>query len=109
MNDRRTGALRHRLSLQALSRVSDGGGGFTESWEEVTQLWAAIRPVSGDEAPRAGRLEGRLSHVITLRYRDGVSPAMRFAHGLRVFEILSVVDVEERKTWLHCLCEEKAL
>ena len=30
--------LRHRLVLEQLERVSDDGGGYTESWVEVATL-----------------------------------------------------------------------
>jgi SPP1 family predicted phage head-tail adaptor len=101
--------LRHRLTLEELNRISDEGGGFTESWEEVAELWADVRPVSGFERVEADRLSGTVSHAIALRYRSGVTPAMRFRKDSRVFHILAAIDVEERKRWLKCLCEEREL
>ena len=29
--------------------------------------------------------------------------------GTRIFHIVSVVDVDERRRWLNCLCEEREL
>ena len=46
---------------------------------------------------------------MTLRYRAWVAPAMRFRKGTRIFHIVSAIDVEERKRWLTCLCEEREL
>jgi len=103
------GALRHRLTLEERVKAEDGGGGFTESWDAVATLWAAIRPVSGDEQLVGGRLAGNVSHLITLRYRDGVVPEMRFRQGERIFEIRAVIDPDERKCWLRCPCEERGL
>jgi head-tail adaptor len=34
---------------------------------------------------------------------------MRFRKASRIFQILSVIDVEERKRWLKCWCEEREL
>jgi SPP1 family predicted phage head-tail adaptor len=101
--------LRHRLTLEEPSRVSDGGGGFAETWQEVAELWADVRPASGFERVEADRLSGTVSHEIALRYRPGVTPAMRFREGTRLFQILAVIDVAERKRWLKCLCEEREL
>jgi len=89
--------------------VSDGAGGFTESWIEVGTVWAGIASSGGGEAVDSGRLAGRVSHTVTLRYRDGVTPAMRFRLGGRVFHILAVIDEGERRRWLRCLCEERDL
>jgi SPP1 family predicted phage head-tail adaptor len=101
--------LRHRLTLEQLSRVADEGGGFTESWVTVATLSADLRPISGDERFEADRLAGSITHEVVLRYRAGVVPAMRFRNGARIFEILSVIDVEERRRWLICRCEEREL
>ena len=101
--------LRHRLVLEELERVEDEGGGFTESWVEVATLSADLRPIGGGEAVEADRLAGRITHEIALRYRPGVVPAMRFRKGARLFHILSVIDVDERKRWLKCSCEEREL
>ena len=103
------GDLRHLLVLEEPQRVSDGAGGFIESWVTVASVWAAIRTSGGGEAVEAGRLAGRVTHGVTLRYRAGVTPAMRFRQGVRVFHILAVIDEDERKRMLRCLCEERDL
>ena len=101
--------LRHRLMLEQLERVSDDGGGFTESWVEVATLWCDLRPLVGSETVEADRLAGTVSHEIALRYLPGVLPAMRFREDARVFHIVSVINVDERNRWLKCLCEERDL
>jgi SPP1 family predicted phage head-tail adaptor len=103
------GDLRHRLTLEEVDRVSDAGGGFTESWVELAELWADLRPVSGGERVEADRLTGHVSHEVSLRYRADVVPAMRFREGSRVFHILAAIDVGERHRWLKCSCEEREL
>jgi SPP1 family predicted phage head-tail adaptor len=97
------------LTLEQLSRVADEGGGFTESWVIVATLFADLRPIGGDERFEADRLAGRVTHEIVLRYRAGVGPAMRFRKDTRIFHIVSAIDVEERRRWLSCLCEEREL
>lgn len=109
MTGPRIGALRHRITLEEVQRVSDGGGGFTENWVTVANLSATIEPGGGGEGVESGRLAGRVSHAITLRYRAGVTPAMRLRAGARVFHILAAFDADERRRWLTCLCEERDL
>ena len=103
------GALRHRLALEEAQRVSDGAGGFTETWTTVANVWAAVRPTGGTETVDSGRLAGRVSHVVTMRFRPGVAPAMRLRKNARVFQILAAIDEDERHRWLRCLCEERDL
>ena len=109
MSDLTPGALRQRLTLEELQRTSDEGGGFSEVWVTVATVFAVLRPTGGGERVESGRLAGTVTHEAVLRYRPGVEPAMRFRQGARIFQILAVIDVEERRRWLKCLCEERDL
>ena len=105
----RIGDLRHRLVLEQPVRVVDDSGGAEESWVTVEELWAAVRPVSGQEREVSDQLAGRITHEIWVRHRTGVKPEMRFRSGQRVFEVHAVIDVAERKRFLRCLAEERDL
>ncbi len=109
MRKPRPGALRHRVILESATKSDDGGGGAFTVWEQVAPLWVAIKPVSGRELLSAGQFSSRLTHEITLRYRTLVLPEMRFRKGSRIFEIKAVLDKDERRRWLHVLCEEREL
>lgn len=105
----RIGALRHRVVLEAPDRISDGGGGATVTWSTVAELWASIDPRSGGERLVGEGVAGGMSHVIAVRYRSGVEPAMRFRLGSRRFEILASRDIDERRRVLVCDCREELL
>jgi hypothetical protein len=59
--------LRHRLTLAELSRVTDDGGGFTESWVEVATIFADLRPISGSERVERTSASSRSSRSSTSR------------------------------------------
>ena len=103
------GDLRTRLVLEAPSRESDGGGGADVTWETVAQVWAAVTPLAGSEAPELDRVAGRLSREIVIRYRGDVTLAMRFREGTRVYDIRAAFDPDGRRHWLRCLAEERDL
>lgn len=103
------GTLRHRVTLESAARAADGGGGAVETWIPVAELWAMIRPLSGDERVAADGPAGTVSHEIVIRQRTGVVPAMRLRLGTRLFEIRAVMDVGERRRRLSCLCAERDL
>lgn len=103
------GTLRHRLTLEQTSLTPDGGGGVTENWVQVAQVWGEIEPLKGRERVEAARIAGRHMYDISLRFRDDVEPAMRFRLGVRIFHILSTEDVSGRGKWLKALCEEREL
>lgn len=100
--------LRERLTLEQPVRAPDGGGGAAVTWQAVAELWAFVRPVSGDERLAHDQVSGRLTHEVWIRYRPGVLPAMRFTQGARIYEIAAVVEAERRRR-LKCLCEERSL
>lgn len=102
------GALRERLLLEQPIRTPDGGGGASVTWQTVAELWAHVRPLSGDERLRHDQLCGRLTHEVWLRDRPGVVPAMRFRQGARIYEIVAVIETPHR-AHLKCLCEERSL
>jgi SPP1 family predicted phage head-tail adaptor len=105
----RIGALRHRIVLEAPVRAADGGGGATVTWTTVAELWAAIEPIAGSESVLGEGIAGRVSHEIVVRHQSGIEPAMRFRQGERLFEIKAVLDVDERRRMLRCLCREEML
>jgi SPP1 family predicted phage head-tail adaptor len=102
----RAGKMRRRVVLEQPVRTSDGGGGASIAWSPLATLWAAIQPLSGHERPRFESLEATLSHKITVRFRSGISPDMRFRLDTRIFNIRVVRNEDERNRWLICLCEE---
>jgi SPP1 family predicted phage head-tail adaptor len=101
--------LRHRIVIEAGQPASDGGGGGAGFWTNplpVARAWAHIEPLRGREALASMKLESRITHRITLRYRAGISAAMRVAFKGRYFNIRAVINPEERNEILELLCEE---
>lgn len=103
----RVGSRDKRISVQRAIEVADSAGGSTVTWGIVDTFWASILPGDGREFWEQKRLLPTLSHVVTIRYRTGLTPAMRVVWGTRVFAILVVRDPDERGTALELLCEEE--
>ena len=100
------GALRERLTLESPSRADDGGGGAVVTWATVADVWAAVRPISGDERLRHDAVTARVTHEVWIRHRGDVVPAMRFTAGARILDIVAVL-APARRDRLQCLCEEQ--
>lgn len=89
------GHLRHRVTLQKPVRLPDGGGGFTEGWQDLEiapEVYASIVPLSGHEQLRFHQLETTVTHRITIRYRTDVTPGMRIVKGAVIYDISGVTD-----------------
>ena len=100
------GARARRFVLEIPLESPDGFGGVIRSYRPGPQLWGAMEMLSGSERVRADRPEQGLTHRITLRYRDGVTGAMRLTSGLRRFAIRAASDPDGSRRDLVCLVEE---
>ncbi len=101
-----SGELRQRIRIEQPVLSDDGLGGHARSWEEVTTVWAHIHPVSRRERLVDGQLSSVVTHRIVIRYRSGITAAMRVLFGNRVFTIRAVIQPEHRKTTLEILAAE---
>ncbi|HKJ73633.1 MAG TPA: phage head closure protein [Alphaproteobacteria bacterium] len=101
------GDLRHRIRLQARILAGDGGGGFAESWSDLAEIWAAIRPSAGAEVTLGEQRRHRVTHEVTIRYRLGVQPGQRLIYDGRALYILGIVNPAERDAFLSLHCEER--
>lgn len=108
-------SLRHRITLQEEIRTPDEGGGYIRSWQDVAELWAEIIPYagtgnfsrgSGKERVAGGQMQAENSYRLILRYREGVTTLMRIIFDGRVFNIRSVVNVNERNEILELWIQE---
>ena len=111
MGDRR---LNRRLTLEASSHVSDGAGGFEESWTVLGVLWAHLAPRSGRERARDGAALANVSYRITVRGAPETSlerprPQQRFRDGSRVFQIRAVTEADPEGRYLLCYADEEVV
>lgn len=101
------GALRVRLALEAPIATPDGAGGEAVVWSEIGRPWAELSPLDAGERYDFSRAEPALRWRVRIRFREGVSPAMRFRLGERVLEIRAAFDPDGRRRTLECLAEER--
>ena len=88
--------------------MEDYIGNQTETWAKVAETWAAIEPLKGDERWAAAYAQATTTHRVTMRPPGiEITPAHRIIFGSRIFEIESVINVEERNRELVLMCVEK--
>ena len=80
----RAGDLRHRMTIQEASLVSDGLGGFVTTFADVSGMSNvpfALWPLKVDEKTAFMAVEATMTHRIRMRYRSGVTQKMRGVFG----------------------------
>jgi SPP1 family predicted phage head-tail adaptor len=100
------GKLRHKIIIQEYSASRDSFGAEVQNWTDKASVFASVTPVSGKEYFAAQQWNAEVTTKITMRYLSDISPKMRVLFDNRIFEILSVLNFEERNIELNLMCKE---
>lgn len=101
------GLLRHRVEIQRSVEVQDGFGTPIPSWSSLHEnVKANVEPMSGQELFQARQLYAEVTHRIRARYHSGITAKHRILWGTRVFDILAVLNLEERNLVLEIMAKE---
>lgn len=68
---------------------------------------AFVSPMSGREYEESQKLRVETTYKIVTRFFSGITPRLRILYDNREFEIVSVLDVNERHTELQIIAAEK--
>ncbi|MEO0370069.1 MAG: head-tail adaptor protein [Pseudomonadota bacterium] len=107
-----TPKLNRILVLESPERVSDGSGGFNETWVVQGELWADVRLRSGRETSGEGGALSSTNYSITVRSAPLGAPSrpfagQRFRDGTRIFNIQAVGERDSDGCFLTCFVEEE--
>ncbi|NJN06307.1 MAG: phage head closure protein [Rhodobacteraceae bacterium] len=104
--------LNRKLVLENPDRVSDGAGGFVESWVPLGVIWAEVVARTGRETGLSGEAVSAMNYRITTRGApygapDRPKPEQRFREGARVFVIQAVAEDDLDGRYLTCFATEE--
>lgn len=100
------GELRHRVEIQSATVTQDSVGQPVYSWATVATVWAAIRPMSGQELINAQAVHAQSTHRVVVRSYTGLDESYRFLFGTRVLNIVAVLNILEKGKLMVCTCVE---
>lgn len=66
------GELDQRVKFLREVKTPDGSGGSSSAQEEIAEVWAKVRPLSGAEREHGDRLSGAANYLIVIRARDDI-------------------------------------
>ena len=104
----RAGSLRHRITIQEQTETVDAIGGYSASWSDYHECWAAVWPIKSVETSDAMKLENQITHQIRIRYVSGITTKHRIIFGSRTFQIVSARNWEERNIYIDLMTTEEA-
>lgn len=102
----KAGGLKSRVQIQQQSATQDAVGQPINTWTTVATVWADIRHQRGMEIVKSDMQMSMLKASIRIRYRAGVTPAMRVVHSTGTYQILAVSPDVNSKDYLDLICEQ---
>ena len=91
-----SGKLRHRITIQSKGVARDSFGAEVITWLTEKTVWASVDPIFGREYFLAHQVQADVTHSIRIRYYEGLRPDWRILFGSRIFDIKSIINLEER-------------
>ena len=108
-----SGRMVKKLYFQTKTETGDGAGGVAVSWADNFYLFGTIEPRRGRERFFAQRIEGDVTHVITVRYNAArtISVDDRIQYRptgsvTRNFNIKSIINKDERNRYFEIMAVE---
>lgn len=104
------GKLRERVTIEGVTRVPNGQGGFTKGWGTIAErVPASIIMLSGDEALRLGVERSRASYRVVMRKRGGLTTNNKLLWNGESLDIRSVGPDPRDRSALLLMCESGVL
>jgi len=96
------GMLRTTVEFQRKSLVTDGAGGWHETWAAISgaPTRAHVRGLGGSERMLAQRVDAQTTDRLTCRYFADLTAADRVLVDGEPYRITWVDNVERRNKWL---------
>lgn len=99
------GTLTRRVTIQKEGTIYDElGEPIPGGWVDVATVWADIRNLSGLETIKSNVEVSFVKASIRIRYRAGITAAMRVKHGAMIYSIDAVLMDEQNKDFMDLIC-----
>jgi|WetSurMetagenome_2_1015567.scaffolds.fasta_scaffold207254_3 SPP1 family predicted phage head-tail adaptor len=87
--------MRHYVEIQAVTRTNDGEGGVTVSWSTSATVAASVDPIKAIQQFNYKSVNVDATHLIKIRGEITINEKNRILWGSRIFEILTIEDINE--------------
>lgn len=107
------GKLRYLVAIESQVTTRDSFGAQQNSWGTFATVYAGFQPLTGRELEAAQKINAEINSRVTIRYLRGLVPEMRVnwtdsqAGRNRIFDVLAVLDTDERHVTMDLLCAER--
>lgn len=100
------GRLRHSITIQRETSTVGESGATTKAWTTFATPFADVRTPSGKEHFAQDKFNSQVSHVVTIRWIEGVLPSMRILWGAKTLNIVYISEDRTNSRTLYINCVE---
>ena len=101
-----TGAMRHKIIIEALTETRNSSGGEKFLWQKVCDVQSEIIPLSGRALFAAQQNHSEVTGIIKMRFRADITAKMRAVYNNKIYSIHAPINVGERNKELHLMVSE---
>ena len=102
-----SGRLNHKIVIEQRTETKNTLGEDITTWTTYKWTWAQVSPLSGKEYLSNNELQSSVTGRVSMRYLAGVTTDMRINWNDRMFDIISIINTEERNRELILMVEEQ--
>ena len=102
------GRLRRRITLQRATETRDSYGDPVVTWSDLGTVWASLDESIGKELFDRVIERSERPTEFRIRYFAGLTPKDRIVFGARTFDIVALVNVDDRSREWQIMAVENA-
>lgn len=100
------GRLNRRIDIYRYGEIETSLGASKTVLKKAASVWAELRPVRGTEFLEYYREANALQYKITMRWQQGLTEKDVLVFQGRQFEINSIINIMEGKSYMEVYCTE---
>ena len=99
------GQLRDTITIQVRSSTDDAAGEPVLSWTDfAANIHANVTDMTGKEFVSGQAILNAVTTTVVIRYRVGVTAAMRVVSRGVIYNIQAVLEPENKRREMHLVC-----
>lgn len=96
------GSLDRKITIERAVTTPDAMGGRSTAWAALCTAWALFKPPKMRQEIIQGGIASIVTHEITIRSCNGVTPGCRVVEGERIYDVIGVGVIDRRYMTLIC-------
>ncbi len=94
----------HTITIQQITKIPDGSGGYTEEWTTLKTAEAFVQPLTGSKYMLAQQLQSKVNYKVFMDYDSEINFKFRINFNGKILKIDAPIDQGGLEEVLCLLC-----